>query len=322
MAVTKVIEDGTSRSVHEEVVLEANQVPKIMMDTLRVFTVEFDTADNPLNRPFLARNATDGTTTVPAMWDSHPYDDYLFVKAKDVKTLGACLYEVTCKYDCQVNSVPGEEQLPLSPLMVPPEISFSSAGSNDPIDTDAEGLPIVNSAGESFDPQVTDDHNDTILRITRNEATYDEVTAAAFRDAVNNDIFLGFPVGHVKCTSITSDQMRAADLIYYRVRYEFRIRYSEVKTRDANGDVQTQVFGWVLRVRDEGYRELDGENADGSPKYKEITDENGVKISQPHLLDGSGKKLADDVIQNPPLPETCFLKFDVAKKRAFSALSL
>lgn len=231
MAVIKVIEDGTTRSVHEEVVLEQNQVPKIRMDTQRTFSVEFNTADDPLNRPFLARNATDGTTTVPAMWDSHPYDGWLFVKSKDVKTLGATLFEVTCKYDCQVNSIPGEEQVPLSPLMEPPEISFSSAGSNDPIDTDAEGLPIVNSAGEAYDPPITTDHSDTILRITRNELTYDDAAAAAFRDAVNNDVFLGFPAGHVKCTVFTADQMRAAGLIYYRVRYEFRIRYSEVKTQ-------------------------------------------------------------------------------------------
>lgn len=309
------------RPVHEEVVLEPNEIPKIRMEAERLFTVEFDSSDDPVVRPFLARNATDNTTTVPAMWASHPYDTWLFVKSKDVNPKGPFLFEVSVKYSCIID---GESPTyaPLSPLMEPPEISFSSAGTNDAIDTDAEGLPLLNSAGESYDPPMTIDHSDTVLRITRSEETYDDAVAAAYRDAVNSDVFLGFPAGHVKCTAFTADQMRAASQIYYRVKYEFRIRYSEVKTRDTNGDVQTQVFGWIKRVRDEGFRELTGENADGSPKYKEITDENGTKISQPHLLDGSGSKLSDDEINNAPLPETCFLKFDVYKKRAFAALNL
>lgn len=320
MSLIKVINDGTTRGVHEEAVLETNQVPKIKLTAKEVVTVEFDTGDSPTLRPFLARNATDGTTEVPGMWTSHPYSSWLFVKSKDVKTLSPFLFEVTCNYDCQID---GETQLPLSPLMEPPEISFSSAGSNDQIDTDTEGRPITNSAGEAFDPPVTTDQSDTILRIIRNEETYDEVTAAAFRDAVNGDIFLGFSAGHVKCTVFTAGQMRAADLVYYRVHYEFRIRYSEVKTRDANGDIQTQVFGWILRIRDESHCEDTGEvNEDGSPKTKEITDQNSIKTSMPRPLDGSGKKLSAAAILNPPLPETCFLKFEIYKKRAFSVLNL
>lgn len=320
MPVIKVIEDGTKRLIHEAVVLEMNQRPKVKMEAQRTFTVEFDNGDDPVVRPFLARTATDDTTTVPAMWASHPYGIWLFVNSKDIKIIGPFLIEVTVNYECTVDAETG---LPVSPLMEPPKISFSSVGTNDPIDTDSEGLPIVNSAGESFDPPITMDHSDTVLRITRNEKTFSDTFAAEFRDAVNSDTFLGHPPGHVKCTVFTADQMRAATLVYYTVRYEFQIRYSFVKTRDSNGDIKERVFGWVRRVRDEGFRESTGDtNKDGSPEIDEIEDKNSIKVSQPHLLDGSGKKLSAAAILNPPLPEACFLKFDIYKKREFSVLNL
>ncbi|NIP28171.1 MAG: hypothetical protein GWN55_11580, partial [Phycisphaerae bacterium] len=205
----------------------------------------------------------------------------------------------------------------------PPEVSITFADSNEQIDTDTEGIPITNSAGESFDPPITKPYSDMIIRYTRNEQTFDRLVAADYKNAVNSDTFLGFDAGHVMCTMFEADQMIAGTLTYYKVRYEFRVRYDEVKTKDSGGSTQTQVFGWKKRIRDEGYRERTGEtNPDGSPKYSPIQDENGQNVSQPHLLDGSGKKLKDSVIQDPPLPETCFLKFEVHKKRAFSTLNI
>ncbi len=124
------------------------------------------------------------------------------------------------------------------------------------------------------------------------------------------------------CTMLEADEMRAGTLTYYRVRYEFRIRYDEVKTRNSNGDVQTVVFGWVKRIRDEGYREWIGTNTDGTPKYRSIVDDEGHLVSQPQLLGGIGLVMKESDINNPPLPEICFFKFDVYKKRPFSALNI
>jgi hypothetical protein len=320
MAVTKVTGDWEHQTVREEVVVGSNQMPKIVMTTGCAFDVEFDNADDPAKRPLLARIADDGTTKVPFIWAAHPYDEFLFVKSKSVEVVGPVHFRVMVNYDCTLDIT---TQTPISPLLQQPEVSWTFAGSNVPIDTDTEGIPVTNSAAESFDPPITKDYSDLVLRYSRNERTYDKLVAADYKDAVNSDTFLGFGPGHVLCSMFEADMMRAATLTYYKVRYEFRVRYDQVKTRDANGDVQTMVFGWTKRIRDEGFRERTGEtNPDGSPKYKEFTDENGQKLSQPHLLDGSGKKLSDAAIAAPPLPETCFLKFDVLKKRPFAALNI
>lgn len=320
MAVTSVVEDWEHRTVDDEVVAGANQRPKIVLTTERAFDVMFDNADSPVVRPLIARMANDGTTSVPMIFEVHPYDPWLFVKSKHVDAKGPMHFRVIVKYDCELDI---DTQTPVSPLMQPPDVSVSFANSNVQIDTDVDGLPITNSAGESFDPPMTKDHSDLILSYIRNEKTFDKLVASDYKDAVNSDTFLGFNPGHVLCTRFDSVQMRAATLTYYRVSYEFCVRYDEVKTRDTNGDIKTRVFGWVKRIRDEGFRELTGEtNSDGSPKYREITDEKGMKISQPHLLDGSGFRLSEAAIKNPPLPELCFFKFAVNKERPFSALNI
>ena len=324
MAVTKVTGDWEHQTVTKNVVVGSNQRPKIVLTTGCAFDVEFNDADDPAVRPLLALVANDGTTRVPQIWESHPYDSWLFVKSQNIEVVGPFHFRVMVNYDCELDAsdANGTGQVPISPLMQPPEVSWSFAGSNVPIDTDVDGLPITNSAGESFDPPITKDHSDLVLRYTRNELTFDKLVAADYKDAVNSDIFLGFGAGHVICTMFDPDEMRAATLRYYRVKYEFQIRYDEVKTRDTNGDIQTRVFGWVKRIRDEGFREWVGSNPDGSPKYKEILDEKGMKISQPQLLDGVGFKLSDAAIKNPPLPELCFFKFAVNKERPFSALNI
>ena len=319
MAVTKVTGDWEHQTVREEVVVGQNQQPRIVLTTGCAFEVVFDNADAPALRPLLARIADDGTTKVPFIWQSHPYDEFLFVKSKSVEAVGPFHFRVMVDYDCTLDIT---TQTPITPLLQPPEVSWTFAGSNEQIDTDVDGYPITNSAGESFDPPITKDHSDLVLRYTRNEQTFDKSVAADYKDAVNSDVFLGFGAGHVLCTMFEASQMRAAALTYYRVRYEFRVRYDEVKTRDTNGDIQTQVFGWAKRIRDEGFREWIGTNPDGSPKYRAITDENGQKISQPHLLDGIGFKLSDAAIKNPPLPELCFFKFALNKERLFSALNI
>ena len=319
MAVTSVTEDWEHRAVSEEVVAGQNQRPKIVLRTERAFDVEFNTADSAVVRPLLALTANDGTTKVPLIFEVHEFDPWLFVKSKHIETKGPMHFRVIVKYDCELDIA---TQVPISPLMQPPDVSITFAGSNEPIDTDTEGYPITNSAGEAFDPPITKDHSDMVIRYTRNERTYDKLVAADYKDAVNSDTFLGFAPGHVLISMFDSVQMQAANLIYYRVSREFRVRYDEVKTRDGGGAIQTQVFGWTKRIRDEGFREWVGTNTDGSPKYKEILDGQGLKISQPQLLDGLGFKLSDAAIKNPPLPELCFFKYDVHKKRAFSVLNI
>ncbi|RKY05690.1 MAG: hypothetical protein DRP56_08750, partial [Planctomycetota bacterium] len=62
----------------------------------REFIVLFDEGDSPANRPYLARDADD----IPSLWDSHPYETYIYVVDKTVAMYkGAFAWKVTVKYD-------------------------------------------------------------------------------------------------------------------------------------------------------------------------------------------------------------------------------
>jgi len=269
----------------------------------RIFTVKFDTADEPIQRPVLAYSATG----IPAINTAHPYKPWLFVKNKNVESIGPFDFEVKVYYSTRstIGGQEGETQDPTAnPLEDPWIIEWDFVTSNEPIDTDIDGKPITNSANESFDPPITTDVHDLLLRIQRNEAAFNPLVAHSYKKATNSDYFWGFEPGIVKCVQFTGKTAVRGQFWYWQVRYAFQMR----------GD------GWLRRIRDEGYRTKTGElNADGSEKYKEIKDIDGMKLSQPALLNGEGYRLPQSAIDAGSI---AFLYFKLNKPLPFSALGL
>jgi len=291
MAVSKVVEDWSQRSVG----VEADR-----LSTKRAYDVEFDNNDAPENRPLLAVNATDGTTTIPGIYAVHPYNPWLYVKSKQVDSAGPFNFKVTVNYEATLDKDTGE---PTTPLMDPPTWSYHFVSSNEPIDRDEDGNPITNSSDEAYDPPVTKDIHDLVLRIQRSEATYDPLRAYLYKGAVNSDEFLGVPAGKVLCSVIDAEKAQAAALVYYKVTYEFQMRFD----------------GWKLKLVDQGFREKTGTLQDGTPAYEAITNKDGSNISQPAFLDGSGGKLTQAEIAAGTIS---IREFDIRRSLPFSIFNL
>lgn len=291
MAVTKVVEDWSGRSV---------SVEATKLSTKRVYDVEFDDTDAPESRPLLAVNATDGTTTIPGIYAVHPYHIWLYVKSKQVDSAGPLNFKVTVNYEATIDEDTGE---PTTPLMEPATWSYLFVSSNEPIDRDEAGNPITNSSDEAYDPPVTKDIHDLVLRIQRSEATYDPLRAYQYKGAVNSDEFMGVPAGQVLCSVIDAEKAQAAALVYYKVTYEFQMRFD----------------GWKLKLIDQGFREKTGTQTDGSPAYEAITNKDGSNISQPAFLDGSGAKLSQaDIVAGT----IAIREFDIRRSLPFSVFNL
>lgn len=265
MAVIDVTEQGERRTVDEE---------EKSITAVRIFTVEFDNADDPAKRPLLARNASDGTTTVPYRHQVHPYNNWLYVKSKHVETKGPFLYEVRVNYE-SFTDPSSSEPAPISPLLQPPEVSWNFVTSNEPIDRDIYGKPITNSAKEAFDPPITRDFDDLVLRVVRNEAEFNALRAAEYKGAVNSDMFLGFAAGVVRCVLYNGVKQYAAGLVYWKVTYEFHIRWN----------------GWQRKIQDMGFSKLNATEDDYEPI--KIKDDKGIEtqVSQPWPLDLAGHAL-------------------------------
>lgn len=230
----------------------------------RVFLVKTtSTQDGPLTVTL--------ATGVPRVWD--PYttntDTDLGALCKSVSaqpTDSPFLWEVTVEYDSVVRE---EGQQAENPLARPADIDWSFVPYVKAAQRDVFGLPILNSAGQPFDPPPEMDDRRIQLTIQRNEETFDPLQAFEFQDATNSDVFFGGGIAAWKVMSIKANGPHSENGVsFWRVTYEFEFRRE----------------GWFLRTLDQGFAEL----IDGS--LTPITVK-GVVPSEPVLLDGAGRKL-------------------------------
>ncbi|MGA1979455.1 MAG: hypothetical protein ABSG99_02665 [Sedimentisphaerales bacterium] len=311
MAIKSVIESWENRTVKETATERT---------TIRTFTVEFDTNDNPIARPILALKARDPQTglAVPPYGAQHPFDGYMFVINREVKPAeGAFVYEVTCNYS---NDPAGTEQTQ-DPLIRKPEISWTFVTSDEPIDralariepgTRKIDVPILTSAGEAFDPPPTDEMHDLVLRYVRNVRVFDQLQASRYKGSVNSDMFLGFGPGHAKCAVFDGDKIYDDKYgEYYKKTYEIHFRVVVI-----NG----KKYGWVKRTLDQGYWELSDEtDEEGNHKYRRALDLDGNPLSGSVPLNGNGKFLFPSEIA---AGNVVYLVFETRPKLPFSALNI
>lgn len=166
--------------------------------------------------------------------------------------------------------------------------------------------PIVNSAFEQYDPtpEAGSDGSGPVFLFQRNELEVDPGWMNAYAGAVNTDAFLGALPGQARIARIDADQMTNSGLTYWSIVYEFHFRE----------------YGWLLTLLDQGLREAPYWNdttldADTRARTFHILDANGVPISDPVPLDGTGLRL-------DPGEEFVYRRFQVYRELPFSLLGV
>lgn len=192
-------------------------------------------------------------------------------------------------------NLPPEQAAQLNPILRPPEVSKSSQRTTKPFTHDLDGLPVVNSAGEAFDPPVMIDDGSTIITITRNVALFDVTTADRYRFCVNLNPFFGFLPGEAMLTAYSA-----------QVVYENRIRFERVTWTFECKDGGFE----FIKPLDQGYMErtIDG--------VRQIL-VGGHPPSRPLLLDGAGVQLD---VETPA--DAVFLTFRARRRRNFADLGV
>lgn len=140
--------------------------------------------------------------------------------------------------------------------------------------------PVINSAGDPFDPGVTREQLKGIMRVSWNSITFSPASFFASGNCINADVWNGFPIGSVKFSPPKMPQRLWSQFLgmsYYRLEAEFCFNPNDK--------------GWNAFPIDRGFR---AKNMGGDP-YK-IFDVNGQPISIPALLDGSGNVLTDPTL--------------------------
>lgn len=258
MAVIKVTEDYKGWAATDAI--EANGT--LTGTAPRRFDVDFDTADIGANRVFLAL----ADSRVPQIGEAHPFNPWIFVSDRSV----AVRNDSPLAFQVTVNYIEIE-----NPLEQPTIVEWLSASTTEPIDTDIVDRAILNSSDEPFDPPITEEFNDLLLRGVYNVAVFNPVGASIYINAVNTDFFLGFSPRQIKVVTYTSREIRAiTGNFYVQITVEFQFR----------------VDGWRRKILDQGYRTREADVA-GQRVYKNIKDDEGEDITEPVLLNGFGQPL-------------------------------
>lgn len=212
----------------------------------------------------------------------HPHDTHSFGTSSRVRRLGPTYYQLEVQY-----ASPGGGQTPEdNPLNEPPDINYSFAPSDEPIDVDVNGKPIVTVTGEAVDPLATAKIRDLVITVTRNVPTFDPLLAWQYCEVltVNSDTFLGFPPGTVALDDVHAQSVDAEDFIYFQMASVLRVR------RPGPGANNAQAW-WTRRLHT-GFYELDD---DGDTIR--IVDANGDPMVDRVLLNSQGKREHD--LNNP-----------------------
>lgn len=149
-----------------------------------------------------------------------------------------------------------EEQ---NPLEEPIEVSWDFAQFELPMDTDWNGVAVVNTAGVPFDPPVMRDDSRPVLTVVRNERDYSYELADLYRDSVNESEYItadiSRPPGTVKVAAIPGRRLFSAylgeltgDPYYWQVTYQFHFNRDGWKAQVLNAGRMQIVSGNLVPI--------------------------------------------------------------------------
>ncbi|HOQ06082.1 MAG TPA: hypothetical protein PKY88_12815 [Anaerohalosphaeraceae bacterium] len=240
----------------------------------RTFRVVFAKSVTIPKKQVLALSASANGVSIPQLNEEHPEDSRWICRRRSARPeVGALHWRVTCTYEYSEN-----------PLEQEPKVEFLFAEHSEIVDVDREGNALLMSSGEPLDPPLEEPFNDLVIRITRNEESFDPLLASQYVDTVNSNTMIingtSFPAYTIKCESISASKFKWGSKTLWEVSYEFVVR-------TAAKPGTSEIFGWRRRVLDQGFYKLE------NGKRVRITDANGEPIVSPKLLNGSGGELPE-----------------------------
>jgi len=206
---------------------------------------------------------------LPAIGSLFPGTYAACKKIGPITRIGPIYSMVAVSYDGEVGP-----DLKDSPINQPPVYKWTDTTSNEPIDQDWDGNPIVTVLGEAIEG-VTMDLADQSLTITRNYALFSPWITHNYRHATNSDPFANYAPGTARLISFSADSVNNEGFPYWVVNatIQFRFPYNT-----------TPAKAWYARTRHEGYYVKVGN------KVVRATDDNKEPTTKPVLLKADGTR--------------------------------
>lgn len=194
---------------------------------------------------------------LPAAGQPYPGTDFVLAKSWSPSRVGPIYSVGVIEYEGEVGGPGGSGAPGSSPITsIGPKITWSDTETDEPIDQDFDGNPILNVNGEPIEGLTTKLPDQTVT-IQRNFLAIDTYAIRRYRRSVNSDTFLGWPPGTVHLTGYSAlNVYSSGGQGYWDVTANFTFREPYNTTAD---------HAWYKRVRHEGYTIRETAGADPIP---------------------------------------------------------
>jgi hypothetical protein len=273
-----------------------------LSDNFRTMDVTFSEAYQVVTLPEATALDVYNAPGLPYAGQTFPGTDYVFAQKAAPQKISPLLWVMVIGYKGQISGF-DETGRPKSPLDAPPKIDWDDVATDEEIDEDYDGNPIVNACNEPI-TGVKAEIVDDVLTIQRNFLTVNPYIRAAYRRATNSDTFAGWPPGTARFRKLRATNVSDSDIGYWQVYAQIQFRYPYRTTPDK---------AWFARVRHEGFYQK--VNLYGSDKIIRAVDANKEPTTKKVLLKATGERET-----NPALAH--WLEFKRYGSLPFNALGL
>ena len=233
-------------------------------------------------------------TGLPKVGDAHPSLTGYYCTSRDFEEgegKAKTTVVVTVNYEPTTTETSGEGESAVACQV--DEWGWDDGTDEKELTSGVDGTPVLNSAGDPFEsvPKVSAPAPvfTKVMKFKARQSGWQSVVCCVN----SSQITVGgvtCPVGSLLCTV---GEKRIIGDENWKYQYTVRLRYKSNKVKIAGADSLTDI-GWDVAITDAGMRELD---YNGEKKIIRAIDKETGKmctVTSAALLDGKGKKLADD----------------------------
>lgn len=239
--------------------------------------------------PELAKYLAPG---LPVAGSKYPNTDFVLAGRAKMNQVSPIMTIATVEYRGEIAPQNGSGQPSQNPINAPPSIDWDTILTEEEIDEDADGNPILTAAGERV-RGIKAEFPDIILTVQRNFANWNSYVQAAFARATNSAPFAGWPAGtgrvvKLKANSVISDPSKG--LGYWRGTLQVKFRIPWRTTPDK---------AWYARWLHQGYfckKKLPGPPTSGGISPFSVVpciDGHKTTATSPRPLDVDGFQIED-----------------------------
>lgn len=151
--------------------------------------------------------------SIARLGDRHPFNPAKVCEQVDIQHVSGAsgnspiAFDVVATYRVPIFAG-GKSKDPLQQVA---KVSYEWAISEEAIDKDARGYPIMMATGEQFDPPIRRPFGDLVVTVERNVANFDAKAMGDLLFCTNSDTWLGLPPGTALLTKLSANQTINSD---------------------------------------------------------------------------------------------------------------